>query len=176
MDKTFCTPCRQSNGKEESEIEKLKTQLLKMQIEAEKEKGKKKAKEQMPVQEVIAKTKVQNDQRWHQEEAPYDRYQDWPPQPIQTDFFGNRGGMQRGNRGGFYNSPNRGGCFVCGEQSHWKDDCPYRGQPPARGWAPFRGGARGRGRAAHFQHLPPANQQMPRQCPVWDPAEGMEHC
>ncbi len=97
---------------------------------------------------------------------------------------GNMGFRGRHGRGG---EQQRGGCFLCGGNDHWKNECPSQqggGQftgPPAGGWGPLRGGPGGRGRGPHAsrysgqQHPSPANLQAPMH-PTWGPEGDAGDC
>ncbi|XP_057199542.1 uncharacterized protein LOC130560073 [Triplophysa rosa] len=178
--------------KEEEELERVKTQLLKLQLEKAKGEGALKKAKQMP-----------------QHDHPRDPYEGpqysgspfgGPPQVQQhmtppwgqgtnhrqgTPWKSNRGRQGGRGRGG----QSRTQCFVCGENGHWARNCPqnesqtqgqYNG-PPAGGWGPRRGGAGGQGRGPQTpnnpgQHFPsPSNLQAPMH-PTWGPEGGAEEC
>lgn len=170
VDKTM-----ERQGKEESEVEKLKTQLLKMQIEAEKDKNKKKGKEpqQMIMQNAAVAAGGPNTQ-WQENPVSnysFDPLPDWPPPGNRPQ----RGQFNRGRGRGQPMMAGTGGCFLCGGTDHWRRECP-KGQwrhPPARGRAPFRGAPQGRG----VSHNVPwsVNQQVPNLCPVWDQADHADY-
>lgn len=179
--------------KEEEELEKVKTQLLKLQLEKAKGEGVTKKAKQMP-------------QRHHPrdpyEGPPYSgspfggpptapNAQHFAP-PWGQNFNQRQGTPWRGNRGRQGGS-GRGGqsrsvCYVCGQYDHWARDCPQAPQnqgqyngPPAGGWGPRGGGSGGRGRGPQTphnpgQHLsPPSNLQAPMH-PTWGPEGGAEEC
>lgn len=96
--------------------------------------------------------------------APPPQY--WPqPAPPQRHQWG----PPRGGRGGFRGRgrgrgalqpppPQQPGCFVCGQMSHWRRDCPYHNTAPG-GWGDF-----GSGYGAPVPpHAPP---QYPQQTPT----------
>ncbi len=174
-------------NKEEEDVEKLKNQLLKLQLDQARNNGPKKTK-QMSQQSV-------NDPPTPSVIPPYFGYD----QGETNHPTGQQGGNWGGNRGqlggnmGFRGGRGRGGgqqrgvCFVCGSSEHWKADCPSQqrgGQfsgPPARGWGPNRGGPGGRSRGPYTsrysgqRHPSPANLQAPMH-PTWGPEGDAGDC
>ncbi len=173
--------------KEEEDVEKLKNQLLKLQLDQARNNGPKKTK-QMSQQSV-------NDPPTPSVIPPYFGYD----QGETNHPTGQQGGNWGGNRGqlggnmGFRGGRGRGGgqqrgvCFVCGSSEHWRNECPSQqggGQfsgPPARGWGPNRGGPGGRSRGPYTsrysgqQHPSPANLQAPMH-PTWGPEGDAGDC
>ncbi|XP_057183522.1 uncharacterized protein LOC130564356 [Triplophysa rosa] len=178
--------------KEEEELERVKTQLLKLQLEKAKGEGVTKKARQMP-----------------QHDHPRDPYEGppysgspfgGPPQVQQhmTPPWGQgtnhrQGSHWRGNRGRQGGRGRRGQsgtqCYMCGENGHWARNCPRNGSqtqgqysgPPAGGWGPRGGGSGGQGRGPQTPHNPgqhfpsPSNLQAPVH-PTWGPEGGAEEC
>ncbi len=154
--------------KDEEELEKTKNQLLKLQLDLARASGPKKTK-QMSQQSV-------NDPPTPSVIPPYFRYDQGPTYPTPWSQRGNWGGNrgQRGGNMGFRGrrgrggEQQRGGCFLCGGNDHWKNECPSQqggGQftgPPAGGWGPLRGGPGGRGRGPHASRYSGQQHRSPQ--------------
>ncbi|XP_073711565.1 uncharacterized protein [Misgurnus anguillicaudatus] len=177
-------------NKDLAEVDKLKNELLKLQLEQAKQANTKK--KQMPQQaQPITTTATPHAPQPNQYPNPYP----YGPQDPYTGppYMGNPWGGYQQNRGGprGRGGPNRGGygafgrnaCYVCGQEGHWGRNCPNiwsqpqnsgaspLNGPPAGGWGP-RGGGAGRGagdygRGSPTQHnLPQLNLMAPMH-PTW---------
>ncbi|XP_057191231.1 uncharacterized protein LOC130555220 [Triplophysa rosa] len=183
-------------NKEEEELERVKTQLLKLQLEKAKSEGTTKKAKQMPQHTPNAPQPIDPYQGPPYSGSPFGgpthhhpysnpHYAQGPNRRQGPPWRGNGRGQPERGRGGF----ERDQCFECGEYGHWARNCPQKsaqsqGQsngPPAGGWGPRRGGTGGRGRGPQTPYNPgqrfpsPSNLQAPVH-PTWGPEGGAEEC
>ncbi|MGL5703401.1 MAG: hypothetical protein ACRCW5_09825, partial [Cetobacterium sp.] len=177
----------EKTSREDEELEKVKAQLLKLQLEKAKGETAAKKVKQMPQYKPP---------RVGPNSAPQDMSNPTPHPPQygpQTQAWG-QGYQSRpwGNNRGGRGSVGRGmqrrfQCYLCGSPEHLIRDCPqrqggYYDGPPAGEWDPQRGGihgGRGRGPQTSYnprQQLPPSSNLQAPMHPTWGPEGGAEDC
>ncbi|MGL5596545.1 MAG: hypothetical protein ACRDDA_00155 [Aeromonas sp.] len=175
----------EKTSKEEEELEKVKAQLLKLQLEKAKGETTTKKVKQMPQHEpprASPNTTPQNIPYPTQHSSQYGP-QTWGQEYQSRPWGGNRGGRGSAGRG----MQRRFQCYVCGSPDHGIRVCPqkqggYYDGPPAGGWGPRGGGTqggRGRGPQTSYnprQHLPPPSNLQAPMHPTWGPGGGAEDC
>ncbi|XP_039981909.1 uncharacterized protein LOC120789317 [Xiphias gladius] len=164
----YLTAAQDKNQQDQDELQDLKAQLLKLQLNEARQKVSDKKKNKGDQQAKLLMATQVEPESWDSGngQAYPDLYPTppWGPQPSRGGGrpYRGRGGSLRGGFRGNMGRGSYGGnraCFICGDPNHWVRDCPCKPRPQ-RG-SPYPRGGRGNG-LPHAVHQPtPSATQFP---------------